>query len=50
MCETLGYTVVSLKRVRIMNVLLGDLKPGEYREVAGEELKTLREEAAKRQK
>ena len=37
MCETLGYRVKSLKRVRVMNITLGDLKPGEYRQLeAGE--------------
>lgn len=41
MCQTLGYEVRNLKRVRIMNVLLEDLKPGQYREVAGEELSQL---------
>lgn len=30
MCYKLGYKVNSLKRVRIMNVLLGDLQPGKY--------------------
>lgn len=45
MCETLGYTVVSLKRIRIMNVRLGTLKSGEYREITGEELETLYKEA-----
>ncbi len=37
MCSACGYEVRSLKRVRIMNVLLGDLKPGSYRELKGEE-------------
>ena len=37
MCGACGYEVRSLKRVRIMNVLLGDLKPGSYRELKGEE-------------
>ena len=41
MCETLGYQVKSLKRVRVVNVKLGSLKPGEYREVTGAELKEL---------
>ena len=41
MCETLGYQVKSLKRVRVVNVELGSLKPGEYREVTGAELKEL---------
>lgn len=33
MCEYLGYQVNTLKRVRIMNIRLGDLQTGEYREV-----------------
>lgn len=37
MCGELGANVVSLKRVRVMNVLLGDLKPGIYRELKEEE-------------
>lgn len=41
MCEYFGYHVVSLKRVRVMNIELGDLKPGEYRVVTGEEYDTL---------
>lgn len=31
MCKALGYLVARLIRVRIDTVLLGDLKPGEYR-------------------
>jgi len=31
MCEVLGYEVVKLKRIRIMNVLLGDLPTGKWR-------------------
>lgn len=41
MCEACGAKVVRLKRVRIMNILLGDLKLGEYREIGGKELDTL---------
>jgi 23S rRNA pseudouridine2604 synthase len=33
MCEALHYGVVDLKRVRIMNVELGKLNPGEYRHI-----------------
>ena len=42
MCRACGCRVRTLKRVRIMNIVLGDLKPGEYRKVTGEELETLR--------
>ena len=37
MCKELGYHVVSLKRVRIMNIRLGKLKPGTWRNVTPEE-------------
>ena len=41
LCEACGAKVRSLKRIRVMNIRLGDLKPGEWREVTGEELETL---------
>lgn len=41
MCAALGYQIQSLKRVRVMNVELGDLKPNQYRKIAGPELKSL---------
>ena len=37
MCESLGYRVLSLKRVRIMNIKL-DVPTGKYREISKEEL------------
>ena len=37
MCDSLGYRVNSLKRVRIMNIML-DMPKGKYREFAKEEL------------
>ena len=37
MCEYFGYRVEKLERVRIMNIELGDLKTGQYREISGEE-------------
>ena len=37
MCEAFGYRVRHLKRIRILNITLGDLKPGEYREITGDE-------------
>jgi 23S rRNA pseudouridine2604 synthase len=33
MCYKFGYEVVFLQRIRIMSIELGDLKPGEFREV-----------------
>lgn len=41
MCEYLGYRVLTLKRVRIMNISLGNLKVGTYRNVTEKELETL---------
>lgn len=42
MCEYFGYRVRKLVRIRIMNVLLGDLKIGTYRTLTPEEEATLR--------
>ena len=44
MCSTQGREVVQLKRIRIMNILLGDLKPGEYRNVTEAEYQQLKEQ------
>lgn len=41
MCEAEGRKVLSLKRIRVMNIRIGDLKPGEYRDIEGEELREL---------
>ncbi|MBR1757162.1 MAG: pseudouridine synthase [Lachnospiraceae bacterium] len=41
MCEALGYRVRELKRIRVMNIRLGDLMPGQYREIVGEEKEAL---------
>lgn len=41
MCKTFGMQVLSLKRIRIMNITLDGLRAGEYRSVTGEELKEL---------
>lgn len=41
MCEYLGYEVTKLKRTRIMNVTLGNLKQGDWRELTEEELKEI---------
>lgn len=37
MCGAIGYQVRDLKRTRVMNIELGMLKPGEYRELTEEE-------------
>jgi len=44
MCEYLEYKVVTLKRVRIMNVHLGSLKEGKWRNLTAKELKTLKKD------
>lgn len=41
MCEYLGYEVTKLKRTRIMNVSLGKLSYGDWRELSSEEMKEL---------
>ena len=38
MCEALGYEVKDLLRVRVMNICLGNLKEGQYRQLTDEEL------------
>ena len=43
MCEYLGYKVTRLQRLRVMNIELGNLKPGAYRHVTEEEIKELYE-------
>lgn len=40
MCEYLGYEVVKLKRIRIMNIKL-DVPVGKYRDITSEELETM---------
>lgn len=41
MCEYLDYEVIKLKRSRIMNVSLGNLKPGDWRELTQDEMKQI---------
>ena len=41
MCETLGYRLKTLKRVRIMNIHLGNLKLGQWRNLTPFEMKEL---------
>lgn len=43
MCEYFGYRVQKLVRVRIMNIELGDLESGKYRDVTPEEFKKLKQ-------
>lgn len=42
MCEALGYSVVSLKRVRIMNISLGNLAVGKWRNLSDAEVAQLK--------
>lgn len=41
MCRALGYDAQGIKRVRVANITIGKLKPGNYRLVTGEELEEL---------
>ncbi|MEO1259736.1 MAG: 23S rRNA pseudouridine(2604) synthase RluF [Bacteroidota bacterium] len=43
MCEYLGYDVTRLERVRIMNVKIGKLKIGQWRELTGPEMGRINE-------
>ena len=43
MCEYFGYKVTRLERIRVTNITLGNLKPGEYRKVTEKELEELYE-------
>lgn len=47
MCEAFGYQVRELKRVRIMNIELGNLKTGAYRKLTEKELEELYREIGK---
>lgn len=41
MCEVLGYRVTRLRRVRIMNIQLGDLAAGQWRHLSDSEMQHL---------
>ncbi len=41
MCEYYGFRVRYLKRVRVMNISLGNIEPGKYRHLTQEEIKGL---------
>lgn len=41
MCEACGYQVRGLKRIRVMHITLGSLKPGEYIELSETDVKKL---------
>ncbi|WAJ71364.1 23S rRNA pseudouridine(2604) synthase RluF [Catenovulum adriaticum] len=46
MCEYLDYQVVKLKRTRIMNVKLGDLKKGQWRDLTEQEMHEINQAVA----
>lgn len=41
MCDVCGYRVKSIRRIRVMHITLGNLKPGEYVELPEEDIKRL---------
>lgn len=41
MCTALDYQVIKLQRIRIMNIKLGKLKPGEWRDLTEDEIAEL---------
>ena len=43
MCEVLGYNVVRLQRIRVMNIQLGKLREGSYRDLSRAERQELME-------
>lgn len=43
MCEVLGYNVVRLQRIRVMNIQLGKLREGSYRDLSKAERQELME-------
>lgn len=46
MCEYLDYDVKKLKRTRIMSVQLGNLKPGQWRDLSSSEMKEINQAVA----
>ena len=46
MCEALGYEVVKLKRIRVLNIQLEDLEKGKWRHLSTAELNELRKMVA----
>ena len=42
MCETFGFKVITLKRIRVVNVTLAGLNIGEYRKLSNEEVDRLK--------
>lgn len=50
MCEYFDYRVVHLKRIRVLNIKLKDMRPGEYRELTSDEEQQLRRMVRERAK
>ena len=48
MCQVFGYKVKKLVRIRIMNIRLDGLKPGEYRPLTAQEARGLYEQTETR--
>lgn len=48
MLETVGHAVISLKRIRVGPLELGDLRPGDWRELTAAEVASLKEYAERR--
>ena len=46
MCDYFDYRVVDLQRVRVMNIVLGDLPEGKYRPLTMDEVRVLKEKTA----
>ena len=42
MCEALGYRVTKLRRIRFINIELGNMKPGDIRNLTREEIRGLK--------
>lgn len=47
MCEHFDYRVVKLRRIRVINIEIGEMKPGDIRMVTDEELAELKKRIAK---
>lgn len=43
MCKALGYNVLELKRIRILNIRLEEIEVGKYRKISAEEIHNLTE-------
>ncbi|ASW43709.1 pseudouridine synthase [Clostridium isatidis] len=42
MCKALGYNVLELKRIRILNIRLEEIEVGKYRKISAEEIQNLK--------